>query len=331
MPTPLWNSDAFAFDLSITQHRVYNYVKQSDLIAISFFRHLRSIVIEKKFALLVSFDGRSRAGKSITACTLGCLLDSTFEKNFERRIVREIKEFYGALEEIERQKIEGGVVMVDEAGITMSSADFYERWNRAIFKTMQVFGYLHPIILFISPVKEFVDSRLRKLTNYHFAIKRYNNKETTIFPYEVLYSSLKQKYFYKKPVIRVLGNEIIVNRIQLSRPPEWIIKKYGEIEVAFKSKVIKTFGADVLKEEITQKAESISQDEIIKYVVENYNRFLAKKSKPDNIKLDPNKIRFVFRRSLTFRDAQYISEEAVAQISEKIKKVNGNTNDYEDD
>ncbi len=125
-------------------------LRQEQLLTLAYFKHLRDHVIKKGFSFMASFDGRHRSAKSTTAATLGCLWDDSFERQFESRIVQDHIEFMDAIERIAKQNIQGGVIMVDEAGISMASTDWYENFMKTITKTMQMFGYLYPVVLFVA-------------------------------------------------------------------------------------------------------------------------------------------------------------------------------------
>jgi len=294
-------------------------VRQEELLAMAYIKSCRDNVISKGFSFLGSIDGRHRSGKSITAATLGYMWDSTFWKYFESRIIQDHKEFIDAVDKLEKNKIKGGVIMVDEAGIVMSSADWYEKWMKTITQMVQMFGYLCPVVLFVAPVKDFVDSRLRRMFHAYYKINRYTMQETTITPYNLKYNTIANKWFYKKPVIDINGQQITLNRIRLSKPPDFLLERYKNLELQRKSRMFDKFIADIHRGEIRETKKEFNIDAAIDRVIENHKIYASKRSKPTDIILDQTKIEFSF--NTTNRKAKYIKNEAERKLTDKQREV----------
>jgi len=259
------------------------------------------------------------SGKSITAATFGYLWDSTFWKYFENRVVQDHKEFVDSVDKLSKGNIKGGVIMVDEAGIVMSSSDWYEKWMKTITQMVQMFGYLCPVVLFVAPVKDFVDSRLRKMFHAYFKIDRYGMEETTVTPYALKYNTINNKWFYKKPVIDINGQHITLRRLKISKPPDFLLERYRNLELQRKSVMFEKFVDDIRRAEVKETKKELDLDKVISKVIENCTIYESKRSKPTDIILDQTKIEFGWRT--TNRVARYIKNEAERKIRDKQRKI----------
>lgn len=297
----------------------YYKLKQDELIALAYLKSTREHVIEKQFSFMASFDGRHRSGKSITAATFGYLWDKTFWQYFENRVVQDHKEFMDAIDKIAKEKITGGVIMVDEAGISMASADWYERWMKTITKMVQMFGYLYPVVLFVAPIKDFVDSRLRKMFHAYYKMERYDKESTTITPYNLKYNTIKNKWYYKKPIIRLGGQEIVLRRLRMTRPPEFILDRYRNLELSRKGIMLDSFMAEMRRSESKNVKQSRDINAVINFVSENHKLFESKRSKPQDIVLDENTIEY--NQELPHRLAKYVKSEAEKRLRDKQRQI----------
>jgi len=313
-----WEADAwlsYHFDQSAELK-----IAHEELLAIAYLKHLRDHVVKNKFSFMASFDGRHRSAKSVTACTIGCLWDSTFEQQFEHRIVQDHLEFMDAIDSLDRNGIKGGVIMVDEAGISMASTDWYEQFMKTITKTMQMFGYLLPVVLFVAPTKDFVDSRIRKMFHAYYKMERYNNDYTTITPYNVKYNTIFNKWFYKKPVLRLNGQEIILKRIKFGLPPPFITERYQALEITRKAKMKDGFMRDIRQAQVADQKKEVDIDKMVNFVIERYGLYESKSSSPDDIRLDEIKLEFGLKSAgVTSRSAKYIKMESERIIKERMK------------
>jgi len=290
-----------------------------ELLTLSYLKHTRDHVVRNGFSYLGSFAGRHRSGKSIAATTFGYLWDTTFYKNMESRFVQDHKEFIDVIDGFASQNLKGGVIVVDEAGVSMASSDWYEVWMKSVAKMVQMFGYLHPIVLFVAPMKDFVDSRLRKMFHAYYELDRYNNNYSVISPYEMKYSTIRSKYYHKKPIITINNQEIQLRRIMWGKPPQHILDRYANIEQSRKPELLENFKADISRSEVKDQKKEVDLDKTIGFVVKNYKLYESKRSKPDDVILDENKIEFGHR--IPQRMAKYIKGEAQRQIQLKYKEV----------
>jgi hypothetical protein len=313
-----WENEAMVCHKTLLDSPYFR-LKQNELMGIAYLKSERDHVVGKKFSLLASFDGRHRAGKSLTAATVGYLWDSTFWDNFENRIVQDHQSFMNALEYLAKSKIEGGVIVVDEAGVSMGSSDWYERWMKVLTDTVQMFGYLYPVVLFVAPVKDFVDSRLRKMFHVYYKVARYDNDSTTITPYNVKYNTINNKWFYKKPVIRIGGQEIQMRRLRITKPPAFLVDRYRNLELSRKSVMLDKFMGEMRRSESKDVKKERNIGKVIDFVERNYKLFESKRSKPQEIVLDENTIEY--NQEIPHRLAKYVKTEVEKKMRDRQRQI----------
>lgn len=266
--------------------------------------------------MLGSWSGRHRSGKSVSASCAGYLMDPTFWDNYESRVVKDHREFFDAWEVIDRNKIYGAVVQVDEAGVSMASSDWYETWIKDISKMVQMFGYLRPVVFFCAPIKDFVDNRLRRMFQNYFEVNRFSRAYCVYRPYDVGFNTFKNKAIYKTPKISLMDKDVYINRIVIT-PPEFIIDRYQALEEERKPIMLRGFKDDMLKAEAAGQKREVDPNKAIDYVVQNFHFFEGDRSKPDNPVVNAIHVSFFFK--VPTRTAQYIADQAKKRIREALK------------
>lgn len=298
----------------------YGNFNSQEILALAYLSSLRRQVTDVGLTYLAAFDGRHRSGKSIAATTFGYLWDPTFWPQYESRMVQEPKEFMDALERIDQNKINGAVIQVDEAGVSMANSEWYERWMKTLTKTVQMFGYLHPVVFFVAPIKDFVDSRLRRMFHAYYAVSRYSSENSVIKPYNVSYSTIRNKWYYRKPIVRFGDQRIKLEKIVLGKPPKEIIDRYENYEQGVKSRMLSDFISDMRCEETKQVKQKKDLMSVVAHVCKNYYLFQAKSSKPDKILLDIPLIKYGL--DLSTEESRYVKLQAEKQLTEKTKEIN---------
>lgn len=270
-----WPSGAFMFppQSEITMH--YG-ISDEQYIGLFHFRRQIQHVKNVGFTLIAHFDGRHRSGKSLAAITIASIYDRTFWPNFEDRVVHSPEAFLKAIEDIKNNNINGGVIVVDEAGATMASTSWFEAMSQAISKSVQILGYLHIIIFFVSPIKDFLLSGLKKMTNVYIHVKRYDRQESKLFIYNVSYNAIRGKIFHRHPTVSMFGELRTLNSIRLRAIPKWIMKRYQALEKGRKSNmldVLKEDGSIDINKKKMQQHNQTSIDEYIKQTLTRYAEF----------------------------------------------------------
>lgn len=324
---PEYKAAHFAFDEEPFSFSAYNY-KQAELVWMAYWASKRRQVVGQNMSDISAWNGRHRSGKSTSSATVGYLSDETFWDRFEKRIVREPAEFMDEIEYISRYKIKGAYIQIDEAGVSMASSGWYELWGRTISSTVQMIGYLNPMIAVVAPLNEFVLSALRKLLNNLYICSRWNNDFGIVKPYGVIYSSMFRSYMYPRPTLKFGGQRYVIKKLIFGRPPKFIDDRYSELMNPSKDAKLKELRQTLLSSTIVEKDE-VSFDQQVDFLFKNYKIFESKTSGDDNVILDTALIRYRLDKSgeMPDRKARALKNEAERRLNEIMKEKKRILND----
>jgi len=316
---PQYEAEAFVYDGDVS---IYEYgLTEEQIMGMAYLKSIRSRVVYGNKTWLCAADGPHRAGKSLSVCTASLIMDSSFEKNMFNRFIFEPRQLYDEMEKIRRNGVKGAVIAVDEAGASLSAMDWYEQWAKAVSEMFMIIGYLNPIVFFIAPVRDFVNSPIRKMQHAYWKFNRPNTNRgyTFLKPYELSYSSTYKKTFNKRPTVKFNGVSKIIDKIRFGLPPTDIIRQYEEIETPRKDKLLVKFGEEIKQSETRAVKIEQNPQKIIDHIADQYHMYENRQSKPDKVALDPDIIRYRF--NVPNNLAKYIRTEAERKIVEKKRAV----------
>lgn len=309
----------------VNQHHIYRG-DMAKWVGLAYLISRRRQVVNTKLSHLMSWDGRHRSGKSVTACTFSWLWDKSFKNDFENRIVTDPEDLIKIIETAGKNytlnKQRGVAIIIDEAGNTLSSSEWYESWAKSINKTVQMFGYLCPQISFVAPVQDYVNSSLRKMFHTHFTMKRFNNDYSVCKPYDLHYNSVTGKKYPRLPIVRFNGIKIKLNSIKLYGIPSEILERYQFLEITRKSKMLEENLHNAYAREL--EAEERDPQEILKEILEKYKFFLNRKGTG----LDKDIIAYHY--SLKGKKASYILRLAERELEEILETNKNNPKKVDD-
>ena len=291
---------------------------KQEMIGLFFFRHIRTQVVVNDFSSIISIDGPHRTSKSTTTAMIACLLDETFEERMEQRIVVTPDQFMKCLTGFQKDNLHGGCIQVDEAGVTVAGSDYYERWMKCIVGAVQVFGWLNPFVFFVAPIKDFVNAPIRKMFHYYFTMKRYGKDCSYILPHKLNYSSIRQKTFYPKPTI-MLDNKYYIKRIKIPKPPQWLVDRYRAIEERNKPIMLNDLAKGIELAKMKDVTQTRDDQAILNHVVENFQLYLARRSRPELIRLNTDRI--AYKHSIPPKVAAVIAEDAEKLLNKKQDEI----------
>ena len=253
---------------------------------------------QNNFNYLGMFVGKHRVGKSLSAVTFASILDKTFERYFEERVVYYPEEFMFALKRIAKLNIVGGAVIWDEAGVGLPAREWYDISNKAINYAIQVFGYLKPIVFFVSQDISYIDKQPRKLFHAFYEVYRPGSTHSTIKCFNIEYDKKRERtpYFIYPRVHIKHGPSFILKKIKLYMPPKELIERYENHSKPFKDKIMKQMSDRTKKFEAGEiKKRDYTVSEIVEEVLRNYPYYESKSSKKDNPILDATAIKYEFK------------------------------------
>ena len=274
----------------------------SKLLGMLYLRHIYRRVHQYRFNFLGMITGKHRTGKSLSAVSISHLLDPTFEKNLEDRIVYYPDDFMAALQKIKQKDIIGGAIVWDEAGVGIPAREWYDISNKSISMTLQVFGRYRPVVFFVTPDVTYIDSQARKLFHGFYELSRFKTEYASMKAFDVRYNKRNTKvyYVYSRFHLKhdgVYGTNLILKKINVKPPISEIEDRYEVHSKTFKDRIV-----DQMKERTTKftdgsiEARKMTMEEIVKTLIDKKDdpRFLSKKSREEDVIFDINAIRFEF-------------------------------------
>jgi len=291
-------------------------------IVLTYLKSMYFSIHDLKYNFLGVITGKHRVGKSTDSLVFSSILDRTFWDNMEERVVYFPEQFMKALRNLAKQRIIGGAIVWDEAGVGIPARSWYDISNKSINFVTQVMGYLRPIIFFVTQDMTYIDSQPRKLFHSFYECYRGSKDRNTIKPFNISYDKRMGKIYYIYPRIYrriedVNGTLVKLKNITVTKPPKDFIERYEEHSFDFKQKILLQMEERIRKfdtEDIVNK-KSLTQREILDMVIQNYKKYETKRSSFGNVILDANIIRFDF--SIPYPLARFIKADAERQINEK--------------
>ena len=326
-----WSANAFTHYSPHSDIGLEKLGDNSDkLLGLAYLRLKFKRIHDQGFSLMENYDGPHRSGKSLSAILNSWIVDPTFEANFENRIVQDHKQFADTMERAARDfKLKGSkgiAIVVDEAGTSMGSDDWYTKWMKSLTQMMQMFGYLCPMISFVSPVKDFVNSKIRKMFQYYNRMQRYGNTCTYLYPYECKYSSMSGKPYYKKIVARINYENIKIDRIKYMKPPADLVERYMALEQNRKQDMMEDFVEQLRIDERKEVVQKRDIPAIVRKVVENYNDY-AQNVKKDRVILSKGML--MYQLSLKNQEAEVVKIQAEKKLFKMKREQNKETTDFD--
>jgi hypothetical protein len=325
----LWKATAYVhapLETDIENFKELGY-SEEELLALLYLRGLRRQVLVIGLSLFITIEGRPQSGKSRLGAGLGCLFSEDFKANMQRYIVRNAEELLGLIYYIRINKIKFPVIMVDEAGAALSSAEWLDSMNIALMKTFNVIGWLKPTIIFIAPIKDFILKGVRSMSNLGFKVFRTKNEYAAVVPYNLFYDSNRKRTYHVHPVIKLFGIPRKLKVIKFSMPPNFINEKYEEVEQELKPGMLDGIRELAVQDKRTEekarnRRSAIDIDGIVAEVVKNYQPYELSRSKPGAVKLDPDSIIYAFKKKgveIPLRASLQVKRNAEMAINTEAK------------
>ena len=145
------------------------------------------------------------------------------------------KEFMEILNNIDSLK-KGDVIILDEAGIFMSSRSWQSLNNKMINFILQTFRNLNLIVIITVPNLTFIDSQSRKLFHLLMETQEINYKEKKVIVKPLLMQNNPKinKLYLKYLRIKIKGKGVMpIKKVKFGLPSELLIKQYEEKKSRF--------------------------------------------------------------------------------------------------
>ncbi len=183
--------------------------------------------------------GETGGGKSYTGGRICELIDPTFTETIERdgidcRVA--MGETSKLLQILDPKKLKrGNMVLFDEAGVAISSRDWFKEMNKMIMFILQTFRHMNIGVLFTVPDISFVDKQARALFHSYLECLKIDTANNTVMvkPFELQNNPYESKVYKKYP--RIGGKKI--TRFHIGKPSKIFIKQYEPLKVELSKKL----------------------------------------------------------------------------------------------
>ena len=213
--------------------------------------------------------GETGSGKSYSALTLASEIGKV-------HLVFTSLEFLSLINSSKINK--GDVIIFDEAGVGLSSREWYSIQNKLLGTILQTFRNMNVAVIFTCPNLSFVDVQARKLFHSYLETSYldYEEEEAHLRVFDIQVNSRYDKVYFKHPRFTSSNGRVCtMAELILNKPSEEMIEYYEERKNKYTKNLNKEALTSLLnpkgKEEKKQKPD---EDKIAKEVLKNKERYL---------------------------------------------------------
>lgn len=241
----------------------------------SFGKHLKQkiqtrLLIQNK-NWIAAMCGETGSGKSYAALSLA---DITAKRplTIKRNLVFSPLQFLEKLNNKSLQK--GDILIFDEAGVGMSSREWYSLQNKLLGGVLQTFRNMNVGVIFTTPNLSFIDVQARKLFHNYFETVNidYATQRAKLKVYDIQHNSRLDKTYFKAPIIKQGWVQRRVPYITIPKPRQTIIDEYEKAKSAYTEELNKK-AYDDLKESMTPKKD-FDYDKVKQDVIQNKDKYI---------------------------------------------------------
>ena len=174
--------------------------------------------------MLIVIQGSTGSGKSWAAMKIGEKNDKTFtidSVSFSPS---------GFIHMINSGNLKAGsILIIDEAGVSMSSRNFWTEANKQILNVLQTFRCLNLCVVFTVPSISYIDKGVRGLFHYMIKMKSidYDNQTSKGRIYRIKTDQFGSgKVFYIFPKLNMGNLAYTIKEIKFCKPSEKLIADY---------------------------------------------------------------------------------------------------------
>jgi len=220
--------------------------------------------------------GETGSGKSYSALAIAKLIDPSFNID---RVVFTPEELIRLLNS--RKLHKGNVIMFDEAGVGIPAREWYSLSNKAINYIFQTFRHENLGVIFTTPSFDFIDSQTRKLFHTYIQTISVNFKEKVVESrwFNLQYNPRFGQMYYKHFRVATEQGIIIVDPIEISKPPEDLVEAYENKKRQFTKVLKKDVESDIRFARIKEEKKMITPEDIAKEILANEKKYVKTTAK----------------------------------------------------
>lgn len=209
--------------------------------------------IERNKNFLAAITGPTGSGKSYSALFIAEQLDPDFSIT---QVAFTPSEFMTIINSPILKK--GSVVVFDEAGVGLASAEWQSIENKLMNYVLQTFRHRNFIVFFTSPHLAFISLSSRKLLHCHMETIGIDTKEKKVRlkPLMIQVSQRSGDMYFKYLRVIIPGRGVVpFVRYSASLPSKELLRAYEEKKTAFTGRLNKQIATDLAEREQVKRRE----------------------------------------------------------------------------
>lgn len=239
-----------------------------------FIKKIRARMLFQNKNWLAIICGETGSGKSYSALSIAELIGNN------THIVFNPIEFLQLLNSKSLSK--GDIVVFDEAGVGMSSREWYSVQNKLLGSVLQTFRNMNVGVIFTTPNLSFIDVQARKLFHHYFDTSYidYEKSEAFLKVYEIQVNSRLDKIYYKKPKFAdENGRVFTMSHLVVDKPNNDIVEYYEGLKSAYTSRLNEEALKEMLEPKEKKPKKEVNLDEVKEEVLKNTNKYIKEYNK----------------------------------------------------
>jgi|AntAceMinimDraft_10_1070366.scaffolds.fasta_scaffold06669_9 ribosomal protein L37AE/L43A len=221
-----------------------------------FLKKIQNRMLRENKNWLCAICGGTGSGKTYSAITLA---DKICKGgwNPEKHLAFTPREF---MEKVTNPKTKrGDIIIFDEAGVGMSSKEWFSIQNRLLSYVLQTFRHKNLGIIFTMPGLNLIDKSARMLFHSYFETKKILKKPKlcVLKPYDFQYNSIQDKLYKKIPkFVDESGQLIYMPEFLVDLPKPRLIKLYEQKKTEYTDKLNRDIIAELDMQEEKKKPDT---------------------------------------------------------------------------
>lgn len=251
-------------------------------------KKIRDRLLYQNKNALVLMAGETGSGKSLSAMALAHDIDPSFGvATMERRLAKSVDEFLDFTTTMHK----GQVLVWDEAGIGLSSAEWWKRANILMNYVLQTFRHENICVIFTAPTMKDLDSKAR--TRFHFYAEPMSidfQSQTAKLKFRRWQHNPEKGKTYSKRLIHKENNfKFVLGYVEIPMVPRAVYEKYESIMLPWK----RNLKADIQEELAEMKEDAVkqaSERDIIKSILDggNMQQYVSQRKTSKKLFVDAN-------------------------------------------
>ena len=166
---------------------------------------------------------------------------SSYDPNFDidTQVFFSASKMFEAFNTPEYFAKKGKCIMFDEAGADFNNVNWRNAFNRGLRNFLQTGRHRNYILMINVPFLTDVSKGVRELMNCRWMAEGWKENKTIISPRTMQYNDDKDKFYYKKLLVRHPDVDRFCKRILLQKPPEELVNQYQKMKTEFTSQQTK--------------------------------------------------------------------------------------------